>query len=124
MNGSRSALDLGGDAAAVEDRPPPSGRATSANSAGPMPKRVISATPSRKRAGGREALLVGRGLVVADDVVVLQPAGDLRAAAVADVDDHLVRLGVVDGRVAGDVQPGVVQSARAKALALAITACW
>ena len=60
-------------------------------------------------AGGGEALLVGRRLVVADDVVVLEAAGDLGARAVADPHDDLVGLGVVDRRVARDVQPGVVQ---------------
>ena len=62
-----------------------------------------------QRAGGGEALLVGRGLVVDDDVVLLQAAGDFGAGAVADGDQNLVRLGVVVGGIAADLQPRGLQ---------------
>ena len=55
-------------------------------------------------AGGGEALLVRGGLIVDDDVVVLQTVGDLRALAVANGDDDLMGLGIVDGGVAHHVQ--------------------
>ena len=58
-----------------------------------------------QRAGGSEALLVGRGLIVADDVVLLEPLRDLRASGVADADNDLMRLGVAHGRVARHVKP-------------------
>ena len=62
-------------------------------------------------ARGGEALLVGGGLVVADDVGGLEAPCDFGPAGVADAQDDLVRFGERDVRIAGDVQAGVFQRA-------------
>src|SRR3990170_1782354 len=65
--------------------------------------------PQAQAPCGREALLAGNRLVVADDVVLFEPAGDLRALGVADMQYHLMRLREVDVWIAGYDQAALMQ---------------
>ena len=62
------------------------------------------ADPHAQSAGGGEALLLGSGLIIDDNMVLLQSLSDFGTAAVAHGHDNLVGLRVINAGVAGHIQ--------------------
>ena len=60
---------------------------------------------------GGEALFSRSGLIVDYDIVLFEALGGLGTLAVADVEDHLVRLGIADVRIACHVDAAFFQGA-------------
>ena len=60
-------------------------------------------------AGGRESLFLRRRLKIADHVVLFQLAGDAGPLGIPDLDDDLVGLCEVHGRIAGHLQAAGVK---------------
>jgi hypothetical protein len=60
--------------------------------------------------GRRKAFIIGRPLVVNDDIVLFQPLCDLRSLSITDPNDNLVGLRISDSWISLYLQPMILQS--------------
>ena len=73
-------------------------------------RHLLHAQP--ERAGRGKPLFVRRRLVVADDVVLLEPAGRLHRLGIFHLHDHLMGLRKGDRRIAGHLQARIPERPR------------